>query len=44
MSDWLRGWYETLHIMVFDRDTYRHLRDISLSLDDDFIEVEEPWA
>lgn len=43
MTTWLRGWAVTLHIMIFERDTYRQLRDWRTdSLEDDFVDVPPP--
>lgn len=40
LADWLSGWATTLRIMVFERDTYRHLRE---PFDpDDYVEVGPP--
>jgi hypothetical protein len=41
MRNWIRGWAVTLRIMIFDRETYRFLRDYSFE-DEDFTEVEPP--
>lgn len=40
--DWLSTWATTLHIMIFERETYRFLRAYSEFNEDDFTEVNEP--
>lgn len=42
MITWLRSWAATLHIMVFERDLYRQLRESIDAPMSDFIEVEPP--
>lgn len=42
MIAWLRGWATTLHIMIFERETYRLLRDYSEFDEDDFVEAPRP--
>lgn len=41
IRDWLSSWATTLRIMVFERDTYRHLREEGFD-PDDFTEVGPP--
>lgn len=38
---WLNGWAETLRIMIFDRETYRFLRDYQME-PGDFVEAPRP--
>ena len=40
--DWLRGWAATLRIMLFERETYRFLRENREFNPDEFVEVSEP--
>lgn len=42
MIGWFRGWATTLHIMVFERDLYRQLRESIDAPMSDFIEVQPP--
>ena len=45
IRDWLLGWYETFHIMIFDRATYRFMRDLTLDPEEfgaEFTEVDGP--
>ena len=42
MINWLRGWATTLHIMVFERETYKLLRGYSEFAEGDFGEVGPP--
>jgi hypothetical protein len=44
MKAWLRGWYETLRIMVFHRELYRSLRDESFDPDDFIMITEVPFT
>lgn len=40
MKTWLRSWYITIRMWLFDRETYRHLGE---PIDpEDFVEVERP--
>lgn len=41
MTRWLRGWYETARMWLFDRDTYRFLRDYKFD-PDDFVDAPRP--
>lgn len=41
MRDWITGWVKTLRIMIFDRETYRFLRDHEIN-PDDLVEVPRP--
>jgi hypothetical protein len=40
MRDWLSGWATTLHIMIFERETYRALKEPFNP--DDYVEVDRP--
>ena len=42
MIAWLSGWAATLRIMIFERDTYRFLRNLEDFNPDDFEEVGAP--
>ena len=44
LTAWLQGWATTLHIMVFERETYRLLRDYSDRgfIEGDFVEAPRP--
>jgi len=42
MRTWFRRWKETLHIMIFERELYRNLRESIEAPDEDFTEVGEP--
>lgn len=45
IREWLSGWAATLHIMIFNRDTYRMLRDWTdddVFDEDDFTEADRP--
>lgn len=46
MRAWFSGWATTLHIMIFERETYRFLRDLNRRgfTEVDFVEVERPEA
>jgi len=39
---WFSSWATTLHIMLFERDTYRILRDKEEFGLDDFVEISSP--
>jgi hypothetical protein len=41
LAAWLGSWATTLHIMVFERGTYRVLRDLALD-PDEFTEAARP--
>jgi len=40
--NWLSSWATTIHIMLFERETYRILRDWTDSDPYEFVEVERP--
>lgn len=42
MIAWLQGWAATLHIWLYDRQTYRLLRDLGDFNPDDFVEAGRP--
>jgi hypothetical protein len=41
MIDWIRGWYITIHMWLFDRETYNFLANYKFD-PDDFVEAPRP--
>ncbi|HEV2175254.1 MAG TPA: hypothetical protein VGR71_16895 [Nitrospira sp.] len=42
LAAWLSSWATTLHIMFFERETYRYLRASIDAPPEDFVEMSRP--